>query len=84
MTVRFFDEIDWPHYLDRDEPKTRRAWCCYCQCNVDVVKRDCGIGRYEYWGYRGVHIDMRDTCSACGEERLEEEHRVYNDEEIES
>ena len=67
--IRLFDEIEPPHYLDRDEPV--RMWCRYCKTNVLTVKCDQGIGRYEYQGAKGVHIDMRDTCAVCGYEDLE-------------
>ncbi|CAH2910754.1 MAG: hypothetical protein CPSOU_1845 [uncultured Paraburkholderia sp.] len=35
---------------------------------VEIVQRDHGIGRYEFWGSKGVHRDMRDCCGKCGDE----------------
>lgn len=42
--------------------------CESCSKDAVIVQRDCGIGAYEYWGDRGVHRDMRNCCSECGDE----------------
>ena len=44
------------------------GFCKRCECEVLVVKRDCGIGLFEYWGSKGVHVDMQDCCATCGDE----------------
>lgn len=79
MRVVLWDEFGEPDI----ERASRRAWCCSCEANVDVAKVDCGIGSYEYWGYKGHHVDMRDECVVCGSESLEET-RCEEDEEVES
>jgi hypothetical protein len=55
-----------------DDESRKRGWCWNCECNVTAVSADCGIGRYEYWGCKGVHRDWRDVCPTCGEEVTEE------------
>jgi hypothetical protein len=42
--------------------------CHHCGKEATVVRRDFGIGRYEYQGARGIHRDERECCSECGEE----------------
>lgn len=56
-----------PDYQDLDD-ETRYGWCKHCAKDVVLVKRDIGIGLYEYQGAKGVHIDLRDHCGDCGEE----------------
>ncbi|HEX8894411.1 MAG TPA: hypothetical protein VF783_13865 [Terriglobales bacterium] len=56
-----------PDCTDYDEP-SKYGWCRHCQKETVTVKRDVGIGRYEAWGCKGIHIDMRDHCGDCGEE----------------
>lgn len=59
------------------ESDTKYGYCRECECNVQTVKMDFGIGSYEYWGCKGVHTDVRQVCPSCeGEvedERAEEE-----------
>jgi hypothetical protein len=60
-----------------DDPPAPRGFCKYCETNVDTMKRDIGIGGYEYWGCKGNHVQLVDVCVECGEEtddeRIEEE-----------
>jgi hypothetical protein len=42
--------------------------CKSCGKDAVIVQRDFGIGAYEYWGSKGVHRDMRNCCSECGDE----------------
>ncbi|MEX3972227.1 hypothetical protein [Paraburkholderia caribensis] len=56
-------EIDY-YDIDRDDEGTY-GYCPECECNVTSVKRDFGIGPYEYWGSREVHRDLRDVCPTC-------------------
>jgi DNA polymerase/3'-5' exonuclease PolX len=52
---------------DLDDEGTR-GYCRRCDCDVHVVKRDQGIGRFEYHGSKEIHVDMRDCCGECGDE----------------
>jgi RNA polymerase-binding transcription factor DksA len=54
--------------IDPDIDDATYGWCRFCEHNVRSERRDHGIGRYEYQGYKGVHVDMRDCCRECGEE----------------
>jgi hypothetical protein len=54
--------------------RTRRAMserliCSDCGLECNVKRVDFGIGPYEYWGHRGVDVQMRD-CSDCCEADL--------------
>jgi len=73
-------EIDY-YDVDRDD-EGKYGWCPECECNVHSVRRDFGIGAYEYWGSREVHRDLRDVCPTC-EGDLEDE-RQEEDEESEA
>ena len=55
-----------PDYLDLDTD--RYGWCKTCAKEVVLIKRDVGIGRYEYHGSKGIHIDLRDHCADCENE----------------
>lgn len=41
------------------------GYCNECKKNVTSVRRDFGIGAYEYWGSREVHTDWREVCPTC-------------------
>lgn len=75
-----YQYIDYGPDPDIDAPM-KTGWCCACECNVDVVKEDHGIGSFEYWGSREVHIDIQDTCTVCGGTDIEEEHLEEETEE---
>ena len=47
-------------------------YCSSCKKHVEPVKRDFGIGAFEYWGSREVHVDMRIVCPYCETETTEE------------
>lgn len=64
MTLEQRDEA---RYYAADEDRVQIV-CRHCGDNAHVIKRDMGIGAYEYWGSCEVHRDMRDCCSECGEE----------------
>lgn len=51
-----------------DETPAEHIVCESCGKDAVIVQRDFGIGRYEFWGSRGVHRDMRNCCSECGDE----------------
>lgn len=51
-----------------DETPPEHIVCTSCGKDAVIVQRDFGIGAYEYWGSKGVHRDMRDCCSECGDE----------------
>lgn len=55
-----------PDYMDIDTD--RYGYCKTCERETVIVKRDIGIGRYEYQGAKGVHIDLRDHCADCENE----------------
>jgi hypothetical protein len=59
--------LDEPDYMDIDESHEGFD-CQHCGKEAIVVQRDFGIGAYEYWGSKGVHREMRNCCSECGEE----------------
>lgn len=67
---------DAPTRAELESENRKRGWCWNCSCNVTSARADFGIGRYEYWGCKGVHVDWRDVCPTCGEnvteERIEE------------
>lgn len=48
--------------------ETTYGYCAHCEKDVPVVKRDIGIGRYEYQGCKGIDRRMKDHCCECGEE----------------
>lgn len=50
---------------DVDVDEGTYGYCPECECNVHSVRRDFGIGAYEYWGSREVHRDLRDVCPTC-------------------
>jgi hypothetical protein len=56
-----------PDYMDLDDDRVRIV-CPHCRSDAVVIRRDFGIGRYEYQGSKGIHRDERDCCSECGEE----------------
>lgn len=63
---RMYAELDYfddTPDVDRDEGTF--GYCPECQCNVTSVRRDFGIGAYEYWGSREVHTDWREVCPTC-------------------
>ena len=51
-----------------DGPK----YCVLCgkECEVDIV--DEGIGTYEYWGAKGVDIQLVEVSVCCGEDVTDE------------
>ncbi|WP_144156502.1 hypothetical protein [Paraburkholderia sp. BCC1885] len=44
------------------------GYCRRCECECVFVRRDQGIGRFEYHGSKEIHVDMRDCCATCGDE----------------
>ena len=54
--------------LDHADPEERYGFCPNCECDVQIVKRDIGIGSYEFWGARGVDRRMVDHCVQCENE----------------
>ncbi len=51
------------HYEDPDDPGNK--FCLDCGEEVRIVKKDFGIGPYEFWGARGVDHDYHWVCSKC-------------------
>ena len=49
----------------RNMPDDEDAYCCECGEPCSVVWTDEGIGVYEYWGARGVHVDWQASSSCC-------------------
>lgn len=60
--------LDEPDYMDLDEAAGEPIVCDSCGKDAVIIQRDFGIGAYEYWGSKGVHRDMRNCCSECGDE----------------
>jgi len=56
-----------PDYLDLDDDR-KLGYCKHCKAETYHVKQDCGIGRYEYQGSKGIHVDWQDVCTECGNE----------------
>lgn len=57
--------------------------CPHCGSDADGVWVDEGIGSYEYWGARGVHIDWVFVCPDCDsqlETPYNSPHEQYEDE----
>ncbi len=50
------------------DPEERYGFCPTCECDVQLVKRDIGIGRYEFWGAKGIDRRMVDHCVECENE----------------
>ena len=55
-----------------------RCTSCGEECGGKYV--DNGIGSYEYWGYRGRHV-QKDLASDCCEKDVEEVQDLEDDEE---
>lgn len=80
LRTRIDEEIAYFGPPDID-PEPIKMWCRFCEANVETERKDVGIGRYEYHGAKGVHIDMQDICAVCGYDRLE---GARTEEEMES
>lgn len=83
---RLSRELDYyiDDYADRNDVRDDEGtygYCPECECNVHSVRRDFGIGSYEYWGSREVHVDLRDVCPKCEGDLSEP---LEQDEEFES
>jgi hypothetical protein len=61
-----------PDHADIDDD-THYGYCPACKCNVRAASVDFGIGSYEYWGCRGVHVDIREVCPDCEGDLLDAE-----------
>jgi hypothetical protein len=59
----FTDTVDDAHY----------GYCPACKCNVRAKSMDFGIGCFEYWGSREVHVDIREVCPECEGDLLDAE-----------
>ena len=53
-----------PEY-DYPEPLPTDVYCCNCGGPTRVIRRDMGIGPYEYWGSKEVHHDYRHVTECC-------------------
>lgn len=58
-----------------------RHWCTECgeECSIKVI--DEGIGSYEFWGARGIHVDKRTVSSCCEAEVTTENLEEHKDDE---
>lgn len=54
--------------LEHADPEERYGFCPTCEQDVQLVKRDVGIGRYEYQGAKGIDRRMVDHCVECENE----------------
>ncbi len=59
---------------------TPSPWCTECEEPCESSWQDEGIGRYEFWGFVGNHVDWRELSECCGAEVTEV---PYEDEEDE-
>lgn len=48
-------------------------WCKECKQECDVIDVDFGIGAYEYWGAKGVHVDIQAVSDCCEGDWTEDE-----------
>jgi len=53
--------------LEEYEPDTEHATCSYCKKECIVVGQDEGIGPYEFWGFKGNHVDIVPVSDCCKE-----------------
>jgi hypothetical protein len=67
-----------PDYLDLDDD-ARHGYCPACKCNVTAKSMDFGIGCFEYWGSREVHVDIREVCPECEGDLLDAEPEEETD-----
>ena len=49
------------------------TWCCACKQECLVIEVDFGIGSYEYWGAKGVDIDLQEVSDCCEADWTEED-----------
>ncbi len=49
------------------------TWCCACKQECNVIEVDFGIGAYEYWGAKGVDIQIEEVSDCCEADWTEEE-----------
>jgi hypothetical protein len=49
------------------------TWCCACKQECSVIEVDFGIGSYEYWGAKGVDIDLQEVSDCCEADWTEED-----------
>jgi hypothetical protein len=48
------------------------GFCSECRKPCVKIRRDYGIGSYEYWGATGVHHNWQTVSECCEEDVLEE------------
>lgn len=49
------------------------TWCCACKQECNVIEVDFGIGSYEYWGSKGIDIDLQEVSDCCEADWTEED-----------
>ncbi len=54
-------------------------WCAFCGKECDTKEVDFGIGSYEFWGARGVDIQLCEVSSCCEDEILKAQPIVLID-----
>lgn len=64
MSRHYSEALD-EYFYDEDPDDPGTQFCLECGEEVNIVKRDFGIGPYEYWGTRGVHHDYAWVCPKC-------------------
>lgn len=47
-----------------DDHETITGWCECCSQECEGIEVDNGVGRYEFWGFKGTHhqIDIESLC----------------------
>lgn len=52
----------------RDMKKlSQKCWCPWCEQESVAKVADNGIGPYEYWGVKGVHVHYEIVTECCEE-----------------
>jgi len=64
MRRYYSKELD-EYFYDEDPDDPGIQFCLGCGEEVRIVKKDFGIGPYEFWGARGVDHDYHWVCSKC-------------------
>lgn len=78
MTPRgYYDCID--EHEDDEEPVY--GICASCGKQAKAVRRDMGIGPYEYWGARGTHHDWQIVSECCEAEVMEPDVESEDDDD---
>jgi hypothetical protein len=65
-------EMDEDYEYPEDPRQHVKGVCSECGERCESVPVDCGIGPYEYWGYKSVDRDIRELSPCCEAEVVDE------------